>query len=208
MNKRSDILKIIAILSMLIDHVGYVFFPQYTLLRIIGRLAFPIFTYQIAQGYLHTANKKNYMIRIWIFAAISQAPFSLLFKTSTLNVIVTLGLALFVIDCYQKKRYLLMLPLIAIPFFIPTDYGAFGILLALAFFALRDKKWISLLIQIVMIVSFTYLNAWPVQYWAVIGSLLAIFLPVSYFNIRLPKYFFYLFYPVHLSILYLVKLVL
>ena len=206
--QRSDILKIIAIISMLIDHVGYTFFPQLIIFRIIGRIAFPIFTYQIAEGYAHTTDKKKYMIRIWVFAAISQAPFSLLFQTTTLNVIVTLGLALFAIDSYHQKRYWLMLPPMAASFLVPMDYGLFGVLLALAFYAFRDNKWISILVQIFMICAFTALNGWPIEYYAVIGSLLVIFLPVQFFRVRIPKYFFYWFYPVHLIILYVLRLTL
>lgn len=205
--QRSDILKIIAIISMLIDHVGYTFFPQYILFRIIGRLAFPIFAYQIAQGYVCTMDKSKYRIRIWMFAAISQAPFSLLFHTTTLNVLVTLGLALFVIDNYHQKRYLLMAPAMLISFFVPMDYGLFGVLMALAFYALKDNKGILAAAQILLIIIFTRFNGWPVEYYAVIGSFLVIFLPVQYFKVTIPKYFFYWFYPVHLTILYILKLI-
>jgi len=204
--QRSDMLKIIAILSMLMDHIGYTFFPQFIIFRIIGRIAFPVFAYQIAKGYSHTSNTRNYMIRIWIFAAISQAPFSLLFQTSTLNVLVTLGTALIALDLYKKKHYILLLLPLAASYFIPMDYSIFGPLMVLAFYILRDKPWLSLVAQIVLIAGIVQVYHWPTQYYAVLGAILVIFLPVQYFKVRLPKYFFYWFYPVHLTILYLLRL--
>ena len=56
-------LKWIAIISMLIDHIGLVLFPEEQIFRIIGRLAFPIFAYTLTEGFLHTGNIKKYLIR-------------------------------------------------------------------------------------------------------------------------------------------------
>ena len=71
-NLDTDFLKLIAIVSMLIDHVGTVFFPQYPVFRWIGRLAFPIFAYSLTVGLLYTRNIRKYLIRLGIFALISQ----------------------------------------------------------------------------------------------------------------------------------------
>lgn len=60
---RTDLLKWIGILSMVIDHVGYIFFPEEEWFRSVGRLAFPIFAYLIAEGTLRTSNKKQYSKR-------------------------------------------------------------------------------------------------------------------------------------------------
>lgn len=73
---RNDVLKIIAMATMLIDHVGYMFFPGDMMFRTIGRLAFPIFAYQIAVGYSKTSNLKKYVERLLIFALITQIPYS------------------------------------------------------------------------------------------------------------------------------------
>lgn len=75
--RHNEILKVIVITSMLIDHIGLVFFPEITFMRILGRIAFPIFAFQIAKGYVHTSSKFNYLYRLLIFAAI---PLSCLFK--------------------------------------------------------------------------------------------------------------------------------
>lgn len=73
---RNDLLKLLALVTMLIDHIGYMYFPNEMLFRIIGRLAFPIFAYQIAIGYSHTSNLKKYTLRVFSFALITQVPYS------------------------------------------------------------------------------------------------------------------------------------
>lgn len=74
-SKRNDVLKLIAIISMIIDHVGAAFFPGMTIFRTIGRIAFPIFAYQLAKGYKHTSNLNKYAGRLFIFALISHVPY-------------------------------------------------------------------------------------------------------------------------------------
>ena len=73
----SFVLKMIAIISMFIDHIGYVIFGKFSYFNYIGRLAFPIFAFQISEGYIHTKNLKKYFLRLFLFAIISQIPFML-----------------------------------------------------------------------------------------------------------------------------------
>lgn len=74
-SQRNDILKLIALITMLIDHVGYMFFEQIRLFRTIGRIAFPIFAYQLAMGFRHTSNRVRYLGRLVIFSVISYIPY-------------------------------------------------------------------------------------------------------------------------------------
>lgn len=74
-SKRNDVLKFIAIITMIIDHVGAAFFPGIGIFRTIGRIAFPIFAYQLAIGYKHTSNLAAYGRRLFIFACISYVPY-------------------------------------------------------------------------------------------------------------------------------------
>ena len=70
-------LKIIAMVSMVFDHVGDLFLPGVMWLRMIGRLAMPLFSFCIAEGYAHTRDKSRYLLRMGIFALISEVPFDL-----------------------------------------------------------------------------------------------------------------------------------
>ena len=71
------VLKIIAVITMTCDHVSYLIFGGFSFLNYIGRIAFPIFAYQITEGYIHTHNLKKYFFRLFIFALVSQIPFML-----------------------------------------------------------------------------------------------------------------------------------
>jgi hypothetical protein len=212
--KHNEILKLIAILTMVIDHVGYLFFPQYIIFRIIGRITFPIFAYQLAKGYQHTSNKKKYMTRLWIFALISQIPYTLLFETFDLNIMFTLLLSIVLMDRLHKKEWYWILPFIMvslIPFFAPDiisfDYGLYGILTPVAFFLFSQSKWKVLIAQIIL----TGLYVWSgttmdIQWYALIGTAICLFLPPNFLKVNLNKYFFYWFYPAHLVILLIIKL--
>ncbi|MGL4790801.1 MAG: TraX family protein, partial [Anaerotignaceae bacterium] len=69
---RNDFIKIIGLITMTIDHIGMVIFPHEILFRIIGRIAFPIFAFQLAQGVKYTSDIKRYITRLFIFAIVSQ----------------------------------------------------------------------------------------------------------------------------------------
>lgn len=103
---RNDALKVIALLTMLIDHVGYLFFPEEMLFRTIGRIAFPIFAYQIALGFKKTSSRKNYAKRLFLFSVISQIPYcwfnpELYFDFSTLNIMFTFLISIGVLQALE-----------------------------------------------------------------------------------------------------------
>lgn len=103
---RNDFLKLIAMVTMLIDHIGYMFFPQHVIFRSVGRLAFPIFAYLLSVGYEKTSSLKNYAWRLLVFGLISQVPYAffspgLEFKPLELNIMFTLLAALGIIYLYE-----------------------------------------------------------------------------------------------------------
>ena len=75
-------LKCIAIITMLIDHIGAVLFPENLVLRYIGRISFPIFCFLLAEGFYHTKNVKKYMMRLAVFAVLSEIPYDLAFRNT------------------------------------------------------------------------------------------------------------------------------
>jgi hypothetical protein len=103
---RNDLLKLLAFVLMAVDHIGYMYFPSDIRFRIIGRLAFPIFAYQIALGYSKTSNLKKYTLRLFIFAVITQIPYSffspdLKFSAIHFNVLFTFVLAIGLLCVYD-----------------------------------------------------------------------------------------------------------
>ena len=129
----------IAMITMLIDHIGAVFFPHIIELRIIGRIAFPIYAFAVYIGYKHTRDVQKYIWRLFWIAIISQVPFMAAFNHYSLNVVWTLWsalLVLFVIDKLPSR--LLGIPIvIGAGWFMEIsqmDYGMYGLLLVIPLF--------------------------------------------------------------------------
>lgn len=208
-------LKILGIILMTVDHIGLMFVEQDYIFRAIGRIAFPIFAFQITQGFKHTKNKENYILKLLIFTIISQLPYWLFLKTAiptipfSLNVggTLTLGaLCLYVIEKiqYLPLRVILVPLLILIGFFIPIDYGWFGITMIVLFYLFENNVVLlsTSLFFIVIIYCITRLSIFELP---VLLALLPIF---AYNQKQGPKvkYLFYIFYPLHLLILTVIKL--
>ncbi len=123
-------LKLFAALCMVIDHIGYVFYPGDALFRVIGRLSFPLFAWLLTQGESKTQNVTAYFKRLFIFALISQPFYAWLFDVSQLNVLVTLAVGLGTIRCARyapTQRYLIWAAGIFVASVIPMDAGGYGL---------------------------------------------------------------------------------
>lgn len=205
-------LKCIAITSMLIDHIGAVLFPWCEWLRIVGRLAFPIFAYLLVEGFFYTKDVKKYMSRLAIFALISEIPFDLAFNGAIIefshqNVFFTLLFGMWMmylmIQTPSKVRQaLIMLAACLIADYLCTDYGSWGILMILAFYGFRDKK----AVKFTLIVLLNILM-WQMGYLTQQFAGFAV-IPLAFHNKELGpkmKMFFYVFYPAHLLILFLIN---
>jgi hypothetical protein len=212
-------LKIIACASMLVDHIGLIFFPRVAILRIIGRIALPIFAFLIVEGYKRTRNFQKYLLRLVIFFLISQ-PIYLYAGFKDLNIFATLILglcAIYLYDNIKNKKYgLFAVFLISVlACVIGADYAFFGVLLIFSFYLYNIKDNFDKLFFTQLLLTGAYIIYLIAEYkifnipfsigWLMVQfvSLLALFL-IKYYNGqrgRPVKYLFYAFYPVHLFIL-------
>lgn len=193
---------------MLIDHIGAVFYPQVTLLRIIGRIAFPIFAYQIGIGYRNTKSISKYFLRLLLVGVISQAPYSLLFTTETLNIFFTLLIGLVAIIVYDRINPALGLLFPFLVLWMDFDYGIYGVFTILGLFIFNQRK--AILIASQGFLNFVYClwyNSF-LQMYSLLAVLLVIYFPSSFksnFKLYIGRFWFYSFYPAHLIILLFLK---
>lgn len=195
---------------MLLDHVGAYLFPQVLILRIIGRVAFPIFAYQITIGYRATSSKINYFRNLVTFGIISQVPYHFLQPgRDYVNILFTFALAIALLWSWENKKYYLFL--IALPLAYFTESGIYGIGIIFIFYFLREKK--QILFFILATVTFYYYifrrrlyldRDVLVLLFATISSCLIIKKPIYRIK-NIPKWFFYLFYPTHLVAILLIR---
>lgn len=230
-------LKIIAIVSMLIDHIAAVIslsdsvavhilsnrrlYLIFFSMRLIGRIAFPIFCFLLVEGFLHTHNVKKYAMRLFVFCILSEIPFDLAFQNQLVNwnsqnVFFTLFIGLLVLIGFhsidtqkeqsQHNKFYVMLysyPIffkiilvvlgITIATFLKTDYAGFGVFLIVLLYLYRFNRKNQMILGAIA-------TAWELT--APISFLLLYFYNGKR-GLSL-KYIFYFFYPVHLILLYII----
>jgi hypothetical protein len=200
-------IRLIAFITMAIDHIGLVLFPQYLIFRAIGRLAFPLFALGIARGYGLTRDVSKYGQRIFLLALFSQPIFYLTISRDYLNICFTLLLGLVAIYIYDKSKNLFLkyfgiLAILFIGDFLNVEYGVYGILTVLLFFVFKDG--ISMLIsQSLLVFSYVLIDHSSVAQILSLGAIFLIFFAKD-FNIKMSRTVKYLFYPLHLLIIYIV----
>jgi len=237
-------IKIIAIISMAIDHVAAAILGRYLVLantdsatsgigqyvplqmnyemlsqlyqimRLTGRLGFPIFCFLLIEGFEHTRDVKKYATRLAIFALISEVPFDLVFhgkmlEFSNQNVFFTLFIGLLTMCAFRFFENALRIPVVirllgslaslmlgmGAAYLLHTDYAETGVLCIIIIYVLRKHK-------VLQIVGGALAFSWELT------APLA-FIPIALYNGKRGinmKYFFYAFYPAHLLIIYLICL--
>ena len=221
-------LQIIAMVTMLIDHMGIVFFPELPLLRIIGRLAFPIFAFFIAEGCERTHHFPRYICRMALFAVLSEVPYDLVhggwWVPEEQNVLWTFLLAMLCIYVWKKLSArretavgIALSVLSAVAAFVlgeilHTDYGGFGVLVVLLFWICRDQPWRhsgELLGQGLIYFRLTAIElvetgdlVMPLQGFAVFAMpFLWLYDGTQGPHNKVIQYVCYAFYPVHLAVI-------
>lgn len=203
-------LKLLAMLAMTADHIGAVFFPEIRLLRWIGRLAMPVLCFMIGEGARHTRDFRRYALRLGIFALISELPFDLAFYGGIAwghqNVFFTLLLGLLALRALRRpgmEGWILALTAALAAHLVDSDYGMYGVLLILLLDRLRSDFPAQLAAAVLLNLAFF-------GFQAQVLSVLALF-PLRLYNGRRGRNdhrLFYLYYPAHLFVLWIVQLVL
>ncbi len=208
-------LKLLALICMTIDHIGVILFPDLLILRIIGRLAFPIFAFLLVEGFKHTKNLKNYMIRLLAFAFVSEIIFDVAFYGSfslrnQSNIFFTLLFGLYLLhsmdSAIKGKRNMFglladIIIVLTMSTILHVDYGIYGILTIVIFYLCNFKKSVMML----FLLNLIYIGSFhPIQ----ILCLLAL-VPIYFYNgergKKLKKINMYVYYPAHLLLLLIIS---
>lgn len=228
-------LKIIAVVTMLIDHIAMAFLAQgsslYMVMRSIGRLSFPIYCFLLVEGFYHTRDKKKHLYRLLLFAVVSEVPYDMIHGhfINLLGQSVMVGLLIGYIMIwilYNISMFRIRYPKILLKVFsfgtlnwitqliavfgamglaymLKVTYSYTGILLIFFFYTFREYHIGKAIGNMVFNMEFYSLG---IQW---LGSLSVI--PIAFYNGKRGKYkwkwFFYLFYPVHLFVLAVIKIV-
>ena len=173
LNRDTNLLKLVAMLTMFCDQAGKMLFPQYSVLRIIGRIAFPIYAYCLAAGCVYTRNPLNYLKRIALLALITQPVYAVCLDHSvpqmyavsfaerpleaawnfyihswdkTPSILVTLAMGLILIWAIRERELILAAAVFILCWQIQSklNYGMRGVTLMLLFYLLCTKRWLSL----------------------------------------------------------------
>ena len=220
-------LKLIAIITMTIDHIGVVFgTPFYNLLRAVGRLSFPIFAFLLTEGYVHTKSFGKYFFRLLVLAVISEVIYDYIFYGSFIylganNIFFTLALGLLTLWLLDKSRtlvkkyfkekidltiilpitYLLIIVVMGlIAELLSFSYGMLGILV-ISFFYLFKKNFSLTVLSVSLS---TLILGDTMQYFSLLSLIL-----IYFYNKKLGKkckVFFYLYYPLHILVLGVIRM--
>lgn len=206
---------------MTIDHVGYMLLPEYKWMRIVGRIAFPIFAFMIAEGCRYTHNRVRYLLQIAVLGIAMQLVFFVTTKSLYQSVFISFTLAILLIYALdsakskQKLSYgvgalLVFLVITFLCFGLPDilyetdyniDYNIVGILLPVGCYFATDRKWkIAVFALLLIALSFFYGG---VQWFCLLA--VPFIGAYNYKKGSLPlKNFFYLYYPIHLIVIYMI----
>lgn len=236
----SFIIKIIAAVTMLIDHAGLILFPQYTVFRVIGRLAYPLYAYCIAEGFRYTHSRIKYFLRIFLLGLACQAVYTIVDRDLYIGILLVFSMSIVImslvesvkasmrgekssvaklaqrisgreITSEQDKIISLILTCAAVMavfvlcMYVEVDYGFFGVMLPVFTNLFSDRKQRLVMFSACLIaLCIDMTGLFTIQYW----SLLTIPILATYNGKRGKhslKYFFYIFYPLHLAVLYAIS---
>ncbi len=174
-------LKITAMLSMLCDHIAFVLVPAesypslYYFMRAVGRIAFPLFCFMLVEGFIYTHNREKYIIRLAVFAVISEIPFDLSAGGGVLcwdsqNVMWTLLIGFIVMYAINKAGEIYIAKIFAIlaggavAYIMHTDYSIFGVFIIAVLYIYRYNRKMGMVIMGILILSQNSIEMYAVLY--------------------------------------------
>ena len=218
-------IKIIALVSMTFDHFGAILFPEIMFFRIVGRIAMPIFAYMIAEGCVYTKNKTKRFLLIFLLGLICQVVYYFAYPTWNLNILIDFSISILIIYSLQYatklgkwQGWLLPLGLTLLTSFcvyeLPKyvgggtlyfDYGFFCIMSPVFVYAFKDKR-LKLLVLALALLPISLYSILYIQWYSYLALI-----PLALYNGQRGKYkmkyFFYIYYPVHIGALYLISMI-
>ena len=214
----SNQLKLLAMVTMTLDHIGVHLFPQCLFLRIIGRLAMPIYAYMIAEGCAHTRNRKHYLLQLAGMAFVCQLVYFIAMGSLFQCILVTFSLSILLIYAIESPTrwhapaafcgvvfFTLLLPQLLQGTDYAIDYGLWGVLLPMAVYLGKTRKQKLLLGAILL--CLLALESGGIQ-WLGLAALLPLALYSGKRGKASLKWLFYLYYPLHLVVIFAIGLLL
>lgn len=210
LNENTNFLKLVGIISMLIDHIGCILLPEILLFRIIGRIAFPIFTYTTYLGYKNTKNLKKYIIRLFIIGLISQPIYMIAFSRINPNIMFTLIFELFLYYSLDKKKWWYIPFIVIFSFIFNLEYSITYMFLVPMFYYFSNNSFIVILYTLTFYFNYAIdKTMYPSGIPSCLTASAIFFLPFILIKFKykfdINKFFFYLFYPIHLLTLFIIK---
>lgn len=214
-------LKIMALVFMTCDHIAKAFFPQSAVLLILGRLAYPIFAYMIAEGCIYTKNRVRHLLMLGGLAVICQLVFTLFTGSYVMCILITFTLSVILIYTYDnminRKSALDTIIFVALlagvvflcvkmPDILPgfmIDYGLIGVIIPLTLYMLKGKIYKLICLAVLLLMMGFQLKGY--QFYALISVVLLFLYNGERGKLNL-KYLFYIYYPVHLVIIYIIQM--
>lgn len=209
-------IKTLAALFMLIDHIGMIFSPENYLLRIIGRLSMPLFAYCIARGFYFSEKKGTtgrYTRNLFLFAAVSQIPFTVLSVWIEGKFALNIGFTWLLSICFMKvltteKKPLALGCIFLIALAVPMDYGLYGVLYPCVFYLFMyraGKPQYSFVGMTALYALYVLIGGSQIQAFSIMAFPVLIIAKKYDEKLTLPRRFFYWFYPLHIGVLLLLK---
>jgi hypothetical protein len=209
-----EFLKLSAFIFMICDHVGAYLLPDIQWLRIIGRLAFPLFAYALVQGFQHTSDFQRYSRRVLLLAAVWQVPYAILYASGYIpasepfNFVFILFLGLILLDSIKERKFslsvlifLVVLLLDVLKFSIP--YGSYGLAFIVAIYFFDGDIIILSIVSILLTMVPIFAGVYP---WNQLFACLFLAFLIFQLSIRsIHRMFYYFAYPIHLAIIFGVK---